>query len=348
MDVQSSIMPFLRQIKPESAHRITLLALKMGFGPSDPYADQKSLAVRVAGLSFRNPIGLAAGFDKNAEVIGPMLKAGFGFVETGTVTPKPQKGNTKPRVFRLPEDEAIINRLGFNNQGLSTFTERLQAHKLSTGVVGANIGHNKKSTDPIVDYIGGAERVSPFCDYLTINVSSPNTPGLRSLQNRDKLHRLIDEVLKAIDKKPKPVFVKIAPDLTKVERSDIADVAINSGIAGLIVSNTTIKRDSELKNPLKTEPGGLSGRPLLGPSTKLLSEMYTRTKGQIALIGVGGITSGSDAYDKICAGASLVQLYTGLIYHGPKLVRRIKDDLASLLKRDGFKCVADAVGSRAK
>ena len=348
MDLPSTIMPFLRRIDPEHAHRLTLGALKIGFGSSDPYADQKSLAIEVAGLSFENPIGLAAGFDKNAEVISPMLKAGFGFVETGTVTPKPQKGNTKPRVFRLPEDEAIINRLGFNNQGLTPFTKRLQAHKLNIGIVGVNIGHNKVSTDPISDYITGAEAVSPFCDYLTINVSSPNTPGLRSLQNKEKLHRLIEVVLKAINKKNKPVFVKIAPDLTKVERSDIADVAINSGIAGLIVSNTTIKRDAGLKNPLKAETGGLSGRPLLGPSTELLSEMYVQTKGKIALIGVGGITSGSDAYEKICAGASLVQLYTGLIYHGPKLVRRIKDDLATALKQDGFSCVADAVGSQAK
>ena len=348
MDMPSTIMPFLRQINPERAHHLTLLALKLGFGPSDPYADQKSLAIEVAGLSFENPIGLAAGFDKNAEVISPMLKAGFGFVETGTVTPKPQKGNTKPRVFRLPEDEAIINRLGFNNHGLPAFTKRLQAHKPNTGIVGANIGHNKVSTDPFSDYITGAEGVSPFCDYLTINVSSPNTPGLRSLQRRDTLHYLIESVLMAMNKESKPVFVKIAPDLTKEERTDIADVAINSGIAGLIVSNTTIKRNAGLKDPLKIETGGLSGRPLLAPSTELLSEMYVRTEGKIALIGVGGITSGSDAYDKICAGASLVQLYTGLIYHGPKLVRRIKDDLATLLKQGGYNCVADAVGSQAK
>lgn len=348
MDMPSTIMPFLRQINPERAHHLTLLALKLGFGPSDHYSDQKSLAIKVAGLSFENPIGLAAGFDKNAEVISPMLKAGFGFVETGTVTPKPQEGNTKPRVFRLPEDEAIINRLGFNNQGLPAFTKRLQAHKINTGVVGANIGHNKASTDPISDYITGAEGVSPFCDYLTINVSSPNTPGLRSLQSKDTLHCLIEAVLKAMNKKSKPVFVKIAPDLTEEERADIADVAINSGIAGLIVSNTTVERNAGLKNPLKTEIGGLSGRPLLAPSTELLSEMYFRTEGKVALIGVGGIASGSDAYEKICAGASLVQLYTGLIYHGPKLVRRIKDDLATMLKQDDFSCVADAVGSQAK
>lgn len=348
MDMPSTIMPLLRQINPERAHHLTLLALKLGFGPSDPYSDQKSLAIKVAGLSFKNPIGLAAGFDKNAEVISPMLKVGFGFVETGTVTPKPQEGNTRPRVFRLPEDEAIINRLGFNNQGLPAFTKRLQAHKINTGVVGANIGHNKISTDPISDYIICAQRVSPFCDYLTINVSSPNTPGLRSLQSKDTLHYLIESVLKAMNKKSKPIFVKIAPDLTKEERTDIADVAVNSGIAGLIVSNTTIERIANIKNPLKTETGGLSGKPLLVPSTQLLSEMYVRTEGKIALVGVGGITSGSDAYEKICAGASLVQLYTGLIYHGPKLVRRIKDDLATMLKQGGFSCIADAVGSKAK
>lgn len=348
MDVSSIIMPLLRQIEPETAHQATILALKLGFGKANKEAENDSLSINVAGLPFKNPIGLAAGFDKNAEVIKPMLGLGFGFVETGTVTPLPQKGNPKPRVFRLPKDGAIINRLGFNNDGLDAYTKRLKARSPETGIVGANIGHNKNSTDPVDDYVICAQKVAAFCDYITINVSSPNTPGLRTLQNKTRLSYLIEAVLEAISDTDKPIFVKIAPDLLNEDRADIAEIATKSAIAGLIVSNTTIGRNDNLKSPAKVETGGLSGIPLFDPSTALLSEMYRRTQGKVALIGAGGIFSGRDAFDKICAGASLVQLYTGLIYQGPKIVRLIKDDLVNLLADGGFKSVSDAVGSQLK
>lgn len=348
MDVSPVFLPLLRRFDPERAHRLTLLGLRLGFSPRNTEPDPPSLAVEIAGLAFPNPIGLAAGFDKDAEVFARILRAGFGFAEAGTVTPKPQAGNSKPRIFRLPEDRAVINRLGFNNGGLEPYAARLAARDPAAGIVGANIGRNKDSDDAVADYVTGAKRVAPLCDYLTVNVSSPNTPGLRALQSKAALSELIEAVQKAVGGTKPPIFVKIAPDLTEQDKDDIAEIALASGIAGLIVSNTTIERPEDLQSPHKAEAGGLSGAPLFAPSTAVLAEMYARTGGKLPLIGVGGVASGEDAYAKIHAGASLVQLYTSLVYRGPALIGAIKRDLARLLDRDGFSSVADAVGAGLK
>jgi dihydroorotate dehydrogenase len=352
MDCSSFILPLLRRLDPERAHNLTLMGLQLGLGPRHSEPDSPSLAIQVAGLDFPNPIGLAAGFDKDARVFNAMLQAGFGFAEAGTVTPKPQTGNPKPRIFRLPEDNAVINRLGFNNGGLDAYAKRIAGPK--NGIVGANIGRNKDSEDATEDYVIGTRRVAPYCDFLTINVSSPNTPGLRALQNADALTALIAAVQSALLETAKetgakpPLFVKIAPDLTEADIDDIAAVAISSGIDGLIVSNTTVARPQTLIGNHKTEDGGLSGKPLFGPSTAVLSEMYRRCAGKLPLIGVGGIASGEDAYQKIRSGASLVQLYTALVYRGPRLITEIKRDLATFLERDGFSSVKDAVGADVK
>jgi dihydroorotate dehydrogenase len=350
MDLSGLALPLLRRLDAERAHDLTLCALEKGFGPVDRAPDPASLAVSAAGLDFPNPLGLAPGFDKDARVFAPMLRAGFGFVEAGTVTPRPQAGNPKPRIFRLPEDDAVINRLGFNNGGLEAYCARLAARDRGAGIVGANIGRNKDSEDEIADYAAGARAVAPLCDYLTINVSSPNTPGLRALQSADALAALIAAVQEAMTESnvTPPLFVKIAPDLTEADKDDIARVAMAAGIAGLIVSNTTIERPESLKSAVAGEAGGLSGRPLFGPSTRVLAEMYRRTEGKLTLIGAGGVASGEDAYAKIRAGATLVQLYTALVYGGPRLIPAIKRDLAALLARDGFASVADAVGADAR
>ncbi|HAA93954.1 MAG TPA: dihydroorotate dehydrogenase (quinone) [Rhodospirillaceae bacterium] len=346
MNLSRALLPLLHRLTPERAHRLTLLGLRTGLGPRVTAPDPPSLATEVAGLSFPNPIGIAAGFDKDAEVFTAMLNAGFGFAETGTVTPKPQAGNPKPRVFRLPEDKAVINRLGFNNGGLDAYADRLAARDQTAGIVGANIGRNKDSESAVADYVVGAKRVAPICDYLTINVSSPNTPGLRALQSKEALSELIVAVQKAVAdaNAAPPLFVKIAPDLTDQDKDDIAEISLTSGIAGLIVSNTTVERPDTLQASHSSEEGGLSGAPLFAPSTALLAEMYLRCQERLPLIGVGGIASGEDAYRKIRSGASLVQLYTALVYQGPTLIEAIKRDLAALLERDGFSNVADAVG----
>lgn len=334
--------------EPETAHQLTIAALKMGLGPKAP-ADDPILATRVAGLEFPNPVGLAAGFDKNAEVPDAMLRAGFGFVEVGTITPKPQAGNPRPRLFRLADDGAVINRLGFNNEGLDRSACRLRerAWHRRRGIVGANVGANKDSVDRIADYVTGIEVVRDVASYITINISSPNTPGLRALQSRDALAELIGRSLAARGRATPPIFVKVAPDLTDVDIEDIAAVALDSRIDGLIVSNTTLARPDTLQSPHIGEAGGLSGRPLFEPSTGVLRRFRAATGGRLPLIGVGGISSGVDAYVKIRAGASLVQLYTGLVYGGPGLVVAIKRELAELLRRDGFTSVTQAVGADA-
>ena len=344
VNYSSLILPLLRRLDPERAHNLTLMGLQLGLGPSNTESDNPALAIQVAGIDFPNPIGLAAGFDKDARVFNAMLQAGFGFTESGTVTPKPQAGNLKPRIYRLPEDNAVINRLGFNNGGLDAYAKRMAGPK--TGIVGANIGRNKDSADAIEDYVTGARRIAPFCDYLTINISSPNTPGLRDLQRADALSTLVVAVQSALTETgaEPPLFIKIAPDLTEADIDDIAAVAISSDINGLIVSNTTIERPKFLKGNHRTEIGGLSGKPLFTPSTALLSKMYKRCAGKLPLIGVGGIASGEDAYRKIRSGASLVQLYTALIYHGPRLITDIKRDLADFLEKDGFSSITDAIG----
>jgi dihydroorotate dehydrogenase len=321
--------------------------LRLGLGGTDCKPDDPILAISRFGLDFSNPVGLAAGFDKNAEVVDAMLELGFGFAEFGTVTPKPQPGNPKPRIFRLPAQRAVINRLGFNNAGLEAAAERAARLRRRRGLVGGNIGKNKESTDAVADYVTGAARLSALVDYLTVNVSSPNTPGLRALQGRAILTELLSAVQSA-RKVPVPVLVKIAPDLAESDLDDIVHAAIDSKIAGIIVSNTTIDRPADLPRHLAAETGGLSGAPLFKPSTEILRRVYRLSAGAIPLIGVGGISSAEDAYAKIRAGASLVQLYTALVYQGPGLVARIKTGLAAYLRADGFACLEDAVGADAR
>jgi dihydroorotate dehydrogenase len=316
--------------------------LVSGAAPDDP-----RLRVKTLGLDFPNPVGLAAGFDKDADVPDALAKFGFGFVECGTVTPRPQAGNPRPRLFRLSEDRAVINRMGFNNQGMVQAARNLGTRK-GHGIVGINIGANKDSSDRIADYVLGFERLAALAAYVTVNVSSPNTPGLRGLQNRDELTRLLDALIQARAKKPLtvPILLKIAPDLDSHALDDIADVVRSSGIEGLIVSNTTIARPP-LRSAHAGESGGLSGRPLFLPSTQILGEMHRRLKDAVTLVGVGGIASGEDAYAEIRAGASLVQLYSALVFEGPGLVARIKRELLQCLERDGFANVTDAVGTGA-
>jgi len=306
------------------------------------------LAIRCFGLDFPTPLGLAAGFDKNAQVIAEALGLGFSFTEFGTVTPRPQAGNPKPRIFRLPEQRAVINRLGFNNQGLDVVVRRLQRLRARTrpigGWVGGNIGRNKDSTDAVADYVAGAARLSPLVDYLTVNVSSPNTPGLRALQGRASLTELLSAV-QAARLVPVPVLVKIAPDLGEGELEDIVGAVLDTRIAGIIVSNTTIGRPEGLSSKLASEAGGLSGPPLFPLSTEMLRRAYRLTKDQVPLIGVGGVASADEAYTKIRCGASLVQIYTALIYEGPGLVAKITSGLAARLESDGYKRLEDAVGA---
>ena len=344
-------LPLFRLLPPEAAHRATLRALALGIAPKAAPVDPASLGVTLWRRRFPNPVGLAAGFDKDAEVPDAMLGFGFGFVEAGTITPLPQPGNPKPRLFRLNEDEAVINRFGFNSRGLEPAARRLALRRNRRGIVGANIGKNRDTQDDIGDYAEGVRVLAPLVDYLAVNISSPNTPGLRNLQRKSTVTRLIGRLIdargKAVPNDPPPLLLKIAPDLDPEERSDLAEAALASGIDGLIVANTTVARPDSLMSAAAHEPGGLSGAPLFEPSTLLLAEMFRLTAGRIPIVGVGGIASGADAYKKIRAGASLVQLYTALVFHGPGLVARIKEELADLLARDGFTSIAAAVGADA-
>lgn len=341
------ILPLIRKLEPERAHRLTVRALSMGFGPVQRTADDPVLKTRVFGLEFPNPLGLAAGFDKNAEAWRTSLRMGFGFVETGTVTPRPQAGNPRPRLFRLAEDEAVINRMGFNNAGIEAAARNLAGPR--AGIVGVNIGKNRDSDDPVADYAACARRLGPLADYLVINVSSPNTPGLRALQDRDTLSRIVAAVSQALvqacPRGVPPLLVKIAPDLTEKDREDIAAVAQDPIVAGLIIGNTTIERPATLRSPQRAESGGLSGKPLFAPSTRLLADMYRLTGGKVPLVGVGGISGARDAYEKIRAGASLFQVYTAFVYQGPLMIQRIKRELAAILHAEGFKEVNKAVGA---
>jgi len=345
--------PLLHAIDPERAHELTVMALRAGLAgrsaaPSDPV-----LATRVLGLDFANPLGLAAGFDKNAAVADAMLGLGFGFVEVGTVTLRPQHGNPKPRLFRLPADGAVINRMGFNNDGLDVVRARLERRRANgraggrRGIVGANVGPNKDAADPVADCARCVESLSPVADYLVVNVSSPNTPGLRALQAKDALLPLLGACLAARGsegRSPPPLLVKIAPDLSDEELRGVATAAMSAGVDGLIATNTTLARPPSLRDVHRGEVGGLSGRPLLAPSTAILAQLFRLTEGTVPLIGVGGIASGADAYAKIRAGASLLQLYTALVYGGPRLVSKTLIELAALLRADGFTCIGDAVG----
>ena len=335
----------LRLLPAEEAHKATINLLSR-LGPLLPRAekDDPVLAVSAFGRTFSNPVGLAAGFDKNAQVPDAMLRLGFGFVECGSVTPRPQSGNPQPRLFRLPEDGAVINRMGFNNDGMDAAAARLGTRARS-GIVGINIGANKDSPDRIADYVKAFAKLAPLADYVTANISSPNTPGLRGLQNKDELRDLLARLTeaRALAGLSVPLLLKIAPDLDDSAADDIARVVLASDIDGLIVSNTTIARDG-LKSPLASETGGLSGKPLFASSTRLLRAMHTRLENRITLVGVGGISSGAEAYEKIRAGATLVQLYSALALNGPGLVARLKNELAACLRRDGFSSLSQAIG----
>ncbi|KAK6931762.1 Dihydroorotate dehydrogenase domain [Dillenia turbinata] len=395
------VNPFFAFLDPEVAHRLAVSAAARGWVPREKRPDQPILGLELWGRKFSNPVGLAAGFDKNAEAVEGLLGLGFGFVEVGSVTPVPQEGNPKPRIFRLREEGAIINRCGFNSEGIVAVAKRLGAQhgkrkldetsnstpsstddvkhggKAGPGILGVNLGKNKTSEDAAADYVQGVHTLSQYADYLlmlscsvvekellsgktsrcfvayeVINVSSPNTPGLRKLQGRKQLKDLVKKIQAARDEMqwgeegPPPLLVKIAPDLSKEDLEDIAAVALALRLDGLIITNTTVSRpDSVKRNPLAEETGGLSGKPLFDLSTKILKEMYILTRGKIPLIGCGGISSGEDAYKKIRAGASLVQLYTGFAYGGPALIPQIKAELAGCLEKDGFKSIQEAVGA---
>jgi dihydroorotate dehydrogenase len=339
----------LRGLDPEDAHGWAIRGLKLGLGPVGG-RDDPILATTLAGLVLPNAVGLAPGFDKDAEVFGPMLRAGFGFVECGTVTPQPQAGNARPRLFRLSEDRAVINRMGFNNKGLEAFAARLarRGADASLGVVGANIGANKDSEDRIGDYVTGLTRLWGLASYFTINVSSPNTPGLRALQTKAALEELLGRLAQARDALPAagrvPMFLKVAPDLEDGEVETIVGACLAHGLAGIMVSNTTVSRPS-LASSLRGETGGLSGAPLTALSTRVLGEFAQASAGRLALVGVGGIGSGAEAYEKIRAGATAAQLYSALVFEGPGLVTRIKRDLAARLRADGFASLSAAVGA---
>ena len=341
--------PFLRLIDPEEAHRAALAALKLVPLPR-PAADDPRLAIRAFGLSFPNPIGLAAGFDKNAEVPDAVLRLGFGFVEVGGVTPQPQPGNPRPRLFRLDADAAVINRLGLNSEGSDAVRRRLARRASAPGIVGVNVGANKDSADRTADYVACIEVLAPLAAFVTVNVSSPNTPGLRDLQQASALDDLLARVIDARERaaeagKRTPVLLKIAPDLALGDLDDVVGIARRHRIDGMAVGNTTVTRPPTLRESAKAgEQGGLSGRPLFALSTRMLAETFVRAEGAFPLIGVGGVDSGAAAFAKIKAGASLIQLYTGLIFRGVGLIGAIKHDLLDFLRVGRFDALADAVG----
>mmetsp|Transcript_36089 Transcript_36089/g.102165 ORF Transcript_36089/g.102165 Transcript_36089/m.102165 type:complete len:408 (-) Transcript_36089:114-1337(-) len=366
-DAVSESGPLVRAVlDAETSHALGILSAKMGLFPVDKRPYPKSLQTEVWGKKFPNPLGVAAGFDKDAEVIAPLFKLGFGFVEIGSVTPLPQPGNPKPRIFRLPELKSVINRCGFNSKGADVAAENLKSFAASrdqlpeglSGVLGVNLGKNKATEDAAADYEIGIAKLGEFGDYIVINVSSPNTPGLRTLQGRKELEALIRRVQEQQGKQPwappnsgktvgsTPILVKIAPDLEDRDRQDIAEVCLKLHVDGLIVSNTTLQRPGEVaQHPVGGEAGGLSGCAMMDLSTEVLRDMYSRTKGRLPIVGVGGVASGEDAYRKIRAGASLVQIYSSFAYQGPAVVPRIKTELAACLARDGFASISDAVGA---
>jgi dihydroorotate dehydrogenase len=337
------LRPALFGLDAEAAHGMAVAALKHGsWGrraqPGGP------LATRVAGIDFPNPVGLAAGFDKDGELPDALLRLGFGFVEIGSITPQPQPGNPKPRLFRLAEDRAVINRMGFDNHGAESAIERLVHRHGRAGVVGINIGANKDASDRVADYATMARLMAPLASYLTVNVSSPNTPGLRALQDEGALGALLDAVIAARGIEGPPIFLKVAPDLEPADIGSISRIAIDKALGGLIVGNTTITRPP-LQSPLAGEAGGLSGEPLRELAQARLRDFYRETGGALPLIGVGGIATAEHAWARIRAGASLVQLYTAMIYEGPGVARTIVGGLEQLMRRDGFTSIAEAVGT---
>ena len=335
--------PLLFRLPAETAHRLTIAALRQWPRPSGT-VPPPVLCQRVAGIVFPNPVGIAAGFDKNAQVPDSLLSLGFGFVEAGTVTPRPQEGNPKPRLFRLVDDNAVINRMGFNNDGSEVVAARLSARLGTAGIVGANIGANKDSRDRIADYAQMTQIMAPLASYLTVNISSPNTPGLRALQDPAALAELLDAVIEARGTLPTRLFLKLAPDLTALDIDAICKIALDKRLDALIVTNTTITRPP-MRSALASEAGGLSGEPLRPLALQILRDFRKASGGAIPLIGVGGIASVDDAWARIRAGASLVQLYSALVYAGPGLVRRIVRGLAQRVNAEGMSSIAEAVGS---
>ena len=346
------LAPCLRLLPPEAAKDIVGWGLRRGLLPAAPAFQNPALRATLWGLSFANPVGLAAGFDKDAAFLSGDLGMGFGFVEAGTVTPRAQPGNAQPRLFRLPEDKAVINRFGFNSAGGEVFRRNLEAYRAAhgrgQGVVGVNVGRNKDTEDAVRDYVYLVRTLAPLADYLCINVSSPNTPGLRDLQREDALRRLIGACREALDGTPGvagvPMLVKVSPDLDEAGIDCIADAALDHGVDGVVLTNTTVARPSDLRGAKRDEAGGLSGRPVFARSTEVLRGLRERVGDRLPLVGVGGVFTAEDAYAKIRAGASLVQLYTGLYYKGPGVVREIQHGLVELLRRDGHASYLDAVG----
>lgn len=346
--------PLLHAMDAETAHTVTIRALQMGFHPRCREDDDPRLAQNLWNLHFPNPIGISAGFDKNAQVLDAVLSMGVGFMEAGSVTPRPQFGNPKPRVFREPNSHSVINRMGMSNDGMNAFWRRYKAFRdqgrNKDGIIGINIAKNKDTEDPNADYLDLIDRFAPHADYLTVNVSSPNTPGLRNLQQREFLLPMLQALLArralvcGAERQP-PLLVKLAPDLSEAECIDIAQTVMEAGIDGLVLSNTTLDRPETLPDDFRKETGGLSGPYVREKSTNIIRRFYRLTGGRLPIIGVGGIASGADAYAKIKAGACLVQLYTALVFHGPALIGRIKNDLLTCLERDGFRHVSEAIGA---
>jgi dihydroorotate dehydrogenase len=355
MNIMSRMMmPLIRRLDPEDAHQLALNALQLGLGGvSDPARDDPALSIRAMGLRFPNPIGIGAGFDKNALVVRPLSRSGFGFVEAGTVTPRPQPGNPRPRLFRLTEDRAIINRMGFNNQGIDRFAVRLaRLHRVSASgrhvgakvPVGANLGINKTGADPERDYPLLVSRIKNYVDYIVINLSSPNTPGLRDLLEASRLKSILDAIAAAHPERP-PLLVKLSPDMARDDIPDVVEAAIEGGAQGLIVTNTTISRPRSLRSAYATETGGLSGRPLTPLSCDTLAHVSRAAKGRLTLVACGGIESGADIVERVRMGADLVQLYTAYAYEGPGILSRLKRETLTALRLQGFETLSDAKGT---
>jgi dihydroorotate dehydrogenase len=347
MGLDTLALRALRRFEPEAANNLALRFLRSGLQRGSAHADDAALRCSVLGLSFPNPIGLAAGCDKNAKAVSGLLKLGFGSVEVGTVTPYPQKGHPGRRVFRWRAESAIVNHMGFPNDGLEQVMSRLGRLPARVGPVGVNLGKNKDSADAAADYAAGVAAAAPHADFLVINVSSPNTPGLRALQKAQALQPILEAALAARRKAPNqpPLLVKVSPDVTDEEAEAFAETVLASGVEGMVVANTTTGRPPEMPPRLSARPGGLSGPPLMALSTRLLRRIARTARGRLVLFGVGGISSGDDVFEKIRAGASIVQLYTAFAYRGPGLLSEIKGDLIARLRADGFSSVADAVGT---
>jgi len=343
----SVLRPFLFKLDPETTHDLAIKSLKFNYLPRKMFEveNEQILNIELLGKNFPNPIGLAAGFDKSGEVYNSLLKFGFGFVEIGTVTPLKQFGNPKPRIFRLEDDSALINRLGFNNDGIEIIKNRIKSEK-KKGVVGINIGPNKNTKDQKNDFCIGLKNFFDIADYITVNISSPNTEGLRDFHDQEKLEDLLLALnkIKSENKINIPLLLKISPDIKDNQISEIADTAIKNDISGIILTNTTNSNKDKLISDFKKEEGGLSGEPLQQISTNMIKKFYKQLNGKIPIIGVGGVNSGKSAYEKIIAGASLLQLYTGLVYKGPSIVKNIKKELIQILKAEGLNNIKDAIG----